>query len=85
MSKYAFVNIAEADSIITFDMIIDNSKMSIEDFEKMPVGETLNERDVPGVYAHWNFYNCAVVDTAQVAEGHAVAMRNGSYFTQLRI
>ena len=80
MSKYAFVNIAEADSIITFDMIIDNSKMSIEDFEKMPVGETLNERDVPGVYAHWNFYNCAVVDTAQVAEGHAVAMRNGSYF-----
>ena len=80
MSKYAFVNIAEADSIITFDMIIDNSKMSIEDFEKMPVGETLNERDVPGVYAHWNFYNCAVVDTAQVAEGHAVAMRSGSYF-----
>ena len=80
MSKYAFVNIAEADSIITFDMIIDNSKMSIEDFEKMPVGATLNERDVPGVYAHWNFYNCAVVDTAQVAEGHAVAMRSGSYF-----
>ena len=80
MSKYAFVNIAEADSIITFDMIIDNSKMSIEDFEKMPVGETLNERDVPGVYAHWNFYNCAVVDTAQVTEGHAVAMRSGSYF-----
>ena len=80
MSKYAFVNIAEADSIITFDMIIDNSKMSIEDFEKMPVGATLNERDVPGVYAHWNFYNCAVVDTAQVTEGHAVAMRSGSYF-----
>ena len=80
MSKYAFVNIAEADSIITFDMIIDNSKRSIEDFEKMPVGATLNERDVPGVYAHWNFYNCAVVDTAQVAEGHAVAMRSGSYF-----
>ena len=80
MSKYAFVNIAEADSIITFDIIIDNSKMSIEDFEKMPVGETLNERDVPGVYAHWNFYNCAVVDTAQVTEGHAVAMRSGSYF-----
>ncbi len=80
MSKYAFVNIAEADSIITFDMIIDNSKMSIENFEKMPVGETLNERNVPGVYANWNFYNCAVVDTAQVAEGHAVAMRNGSYF-----
>ena len=80
MSKYAFVNIAEADSIITFDIIIDNSKMSIEDFEKMPVGATLNERDVPGVYAHWNFYNCAVVDTAQVTEGHAVAMRSGSYF-----
>lgn len=80
MSKYAFVNIAQADSIVTFDMIIDNSKISIEDFEMMPVGATLNERGVEGLYAHWDFYNCAVVDTAQVAEGHAVAMRNGSYF-----
>ena len=80
MSKYAFVNIAQADSIITFDMIIDNSKISIEDFEMMPVGATLNERGVEGLYAHWDFYNCAVVDTAQVTEGHAVAMRNGSYF-----
>ena len=80
LNRYAFINIAEADSIITFDVVIDNSKSSIEDFEKMPVGATLNERNVPGVYANWNFYNCAVVDTAQVAEGHAVAMRNGSYF-----
>ena len=45
----------------------------------MPVGATLNERGVAGVYADWDFYNCAVVDTAQVAEGHVVAMRNGSY------
>lgn len=80
LSKYAFVNIAEADSIITFDVIIDKSKSSIEDFEKMPVGATLNERGVAGVYANWDFYNCAVVDTAQVGEGHVVAMRNGSYF-----
>ncbi|MBO4802961.1 MAG: M6 family metalloprotease domain-containing protein [Muribaculaceae bacterium] len=80
MSRYAFVNIAEADSIITFDVIVDNSKSSIEDFEKMPVGATLNERGVEGVYATWDFYNCAVVDTAQVAQGHAVAMRKSSYF-----
>ena len=80
LSRYAFINIAEADSIITVDVVKDNSKSSIEDFEKMPVGATLNERGVAGVYATWNFYNCAVVDTAQVAQGHAVAMRKGSYF-----
>ena len=79
LSQYAFINIAEADSIITFDVVKDNSKISIEDFEKMPVGESLNERGVEGVYANWDFYNCAVVDTAQVREGHVVAMRNGSY------
>ena len=61
-------------------MVIDNSKSSVEDFEKMPVGATLNERSVAGVYADWDFYNCAVVDTAQVGNGHVVAMRNGSYF-----
>ena len=80
MSQYAFINITEADSIITFDVVKDNSKSSIEDFEMMPVGATLNERGVAGVYATWNFYNCAVVDTAQVAQGHAVAMRKSSYF-----
>ena len=80
LSHYALMNIAEADSIITFDVVVDKSKSSIEDFEKMPVGATLNERGVAGVYANWDFYNCAVVDTAQVAEGHVVAMRNGSYF-----
>ena len=80
LSQYAFINIAEADSIITFDVVKDNSKSSIEDFEKMPVGATLNERGVAGVYADWDFYNCAVVDTAQVGNGHVVAMRNGSYF-----
>ena len=80
LNRYAFVNITEADSIITFDVVKDNSKSSIEDFEMMPVGATLNERGVAGRYANWDFYNCAVVDTAQVAEGHAVAMRNGSYF-----
>ena len=79
MSHYAFTNIAEADSIITLDVVVDNSKSSIEDFEKMPVGATLNERGVAGVYANWDFYNCAVVDTAQVNNGHSVAMRNGSY------
>lgn len=80
LSHYALMNIAEADSIITFDVIIDKSKSSIEDFEKMPVGATLNERGVAGVYANWDFYNCAVVDTAQVGNGHVVAMKNGSYF-----
>ena len=80
MSRYAFVNIAQADSIITFDVVADHSKISIETFEQMPVGETLNERGVAGVYADWDFYNCAVVDTAAVGEGHVVALRNGSYF-----
>jgi M6 family metalloprotease-like protein len=80
LSRYAFTNITEADSIITFAVVKDNSKVSIETFEKMPVATTLNERGVQGVFAKWDFYNCGVVDTAQVAEGHAVAMRNGSYF-----
>ena len=79
LSRYAFVNIAQADSIITFDVVKDNSKSSIEDFEMMPVGATLNERGVEGVYANWDFYSCAVVDTAQVDNGHSVAMKNGSY------
>ena len=79
LSPYAFVNITEADSIITFDVVVDNSKISIEDFEKMPVGATLNERGVAGNFNNWDFYYCAVVDTAQVGEGHVVAMRNGSY------
>ena len=80
LSRYAFINITEADSIITFDVVKDNSKSSIEDFERMPVGGSLYENNVAGVYANWNFYNCAVVDTAQVSEGHVVAMKNGSYF-----
>ena len=80
LSQYAFTNITEADSIITFEVVKDNSKSSIETFEKMPVGATLNERGVAGVYATWDFYNCAVVDTAQVGNGHVVAMKNGSYF-----
>ncbi len=80
LSQYAFTGITEADSVITFNVVLDNSKSSIEDFEKMPVGATLNERGVAGVYANWDFYNCAVVDTAQVGNGHVVAMKNGSYF-----
>ena len=80
LSRYAFTNITQADSIITFTVVRDMSKASMETFEEMPAGTTLNERNVEGVYAHWDFYNCGVVDTAQVAEGHAVAMRNGSYF-----
>ena len=79
LSQYAFVNITQADSIITFEVIKDKSKISIEDFEMMPVGATLYENDVQGVYAKWNFYNCAVVDTAQVGNGHVVAMKSGSY------
>ena len=79
LSQYAFVNITQADSIITFVVIKDKSKISIEDFEMMPVGATLYENDVQGVYAKWNFYNCAVVDTAQVGNGHVVAMKSGSY------
>ena len=79
MSPYSFINITQTDSIITFEVIKDKSKISVETFEEMPVGATLNERGVEGVYANWDFYNCAVVDTAQVGEGHVVAMRNGSY------
>ena len=81
LSRYAFTNIAEADSIITFDVVIDDSKSSVEDFERMPVGETQNERGVQGVFAKWDFYYCAVVDTAQVGNGHVVAMTNGSHIT----
>lgn len=79
LSRYAFVNIAVADSIVTFDVVVDDSKSSIETFETMPVGATLNECGVAGVFANWDFDGCAVVDTAQVGNGHVVAMRNGSY------
>ena len=81
LSPYGFYNITEADSIITFDVAKDNSKSSIEDFERMPVGATLNESGVAGVYANWDFYYCAVTDTAQVGNGHVVGMTNGSYFS----
>ncbi len=77
-SKYSITDIAETNGIITFNIVKDKSKSAIEDFETMPVGATLNERGVAGVYANWDFSDCAVVDTAQVAQGHAVAMKNGS-------
>ena len=80
LSQYAFTGITEADSIITFNVVVDSSKSSIETFEKMPVGATLNERGVAGVYANWDFYDCAVVDTAHVGNGHVVAMKSGGYF-----
>ena len=81
LCPYSFINITlqKADSTITFDIVADNSKISIEDFEKMPVAASLNERGVAGNFNNWDFYNCAVVDTAQVGNGHVVAMRNGSY------
>ena len=80
-SKYSITDIAESAGIITFNVVKDKSKSAIEDFEKMPVGATLNEQGVAGVYANWDFYYCAVVDTAQVSDGHVVAMDNGSYIS----
>ncbi len=82
MNQYCFTDIAEdADGIITFVVAKDHSKSSIEDFEKMPLGASLSEQGVEGVYAHWNFAGCAVVDTAQVVEGHVVAIKNGATLT----
>lgn len=83
MNKYSITDITEADGIITFNVIRDRTKTTIEDFEEMPVGETLNEQDVEGVFANWNFTDCAVVDTAQVDTdcGHTVAFTNGSYIS----
>ena len=83
LNAYSITDIAEADGIITFNVVVDSTKASIENFEKMPVGETLNELAVPGVYANWDFSACAVVDTAQVGVecGHVVAMKNGSYIS----
>ena len=78
LSPYAFTDITEADSVITLVVVKDSSKSSIEDFEKMPLGTTLNDQGVAGVYAHWNFTSSAVVDTAGMVEGHVVAMKNGS-------
>ena len=80
-SKYSITDIAESAGIITFNVVKDKSKSAVEDFETMPVGATLNEQGVAGVYANWDFYYCAVVDTAQVGDGHVVAMDNGSYFS----
>ena len=80
-SKYAITDIAESNGIITFNVVKDRSKSSIEDFESMPVGATVNEHGVAGVYADWDFYNCAVVDNAPVGSGHVVAMDYGSYFS----
>ena len=77
-SKYSITDIAENDGVITFNVIKDKSKSAIEDFEKMPVGTTLNEQGVAGVYANWDFSGCAVIDTVQSIDGHVVAMKNGS-------
>ena len=83
LNAYSITDIAEADGIITFNVVADSTKASIENFERMPVGETLNELAIPGVYANWDFTACAVVDTAQVGVecGHVVAMKNGSYIS----
>ena len=78
LSPFAFTGITEADSVITFVVVKDSSKSAIEDFEKMPLGATLNDQAVAGQYANWNFSSCAVVDTAGVVDGHVVAMKNGS-------
>ena len=80
-SKYCITDIAEAGGVITFNVVKDRSKSAIEDFENMPVGATVNEHGVTGVYADWDFYYCAVVDNAPVGNGHVVAMDNGSYFS----
>jgi M6 family metalloprotease-like protein len=80
-SKYCITDIAENGGVITFNVAKDRSKSAIEDFENMPVGATVNEQGVAGVYADWDFNYCAVVDNAPVGNGHVVAMDNGSYFS----
>ena len=77
VNRYGITGITEANGIITFNVVRDYATSVIEDFENMPVTENQNETGVEGVYANWNFTNCAVVDTAQVG-GHTVAMVNGS-------
>ena len=81
MNPFSFTDIAENDGVITFNVVKDHSKCSIEDFERMPLGASMSEQGVEGVYAHWNFTGCAVVDTAQVVDGHVVAFSNGADIT----
>ena len=83
VNRYGITDIAMTDKVITFNVVRDYAVSIIEDFEQMPVSENQNETGVEGVYADWNFTNCAVVDTAQVGVecGHVVAMTNGSMIT----
>ena len=83
-NEYAITNIAENNNVISFDVEMDNSLMTIvEDFEGMPLAVTQNDKGVRGVFAKWDFARCGVDAPAegQCDGAQAVGMIKPSQIT----
>ena len=83
-NDYGIQNIAERNNVVSFELIEDNSILSlVEDFEDMPVTDDLNAKGVPGVISKWDFVKCAVESPEEgKCNGHqAVSMKKPSQLT----
>lgn len=83
-NDYSILNIAMNDGVITFDVKVDTSQMTIvEDFENMPLATTQSDKGVRGVFAKWDFAKCGVDKPAEGScNGHqAVGMIKPSQIT----
>ena len=79
-SDLIFNDIAENNGIITFNVSMDTSIVSIiEDFELMPATDDENVKGVQGLYSKWDFTKCAIVMREDSTK--AVAMKKPSQIT----
>lgn len=80
-NEFNILGIAENDGLISFELVRDTAIMSIvEDFENMPVTTDMAAKNVPGVFATWNFSKSAVSSPGEgECDGsRAVAMKRPS-------
>lgn len=80
-NEFNILDIAENDGLISFELVRDTAIMSIvEDFENMPVTTDMAAKNVPGVFATWNFSKSAVSSPGEgECDGsRAVAMKRPS-------
>ena len=83
-NDYFIDNITELNKIVTFDVMPDTSILNIiEDFEEMPVSSNLTDKNVPGVFANWDFSKSCVkeYEDEDGVVNHGVAMKRPSALT----
>lgn len=84
-NDFNIMNIVEVPRCVTFELVEDNSILSIvEDFENMRVTTDDNAKGVRGVYSKWDFSKANVAEPSQegVCNGNrAVAMKSPSMIT----